>query len=120
MPVSLLDVPATLVDIAGQGPARPMEGWLLAPAVNGAELEVVPVISEYHGEGIMRPSFLARLGDWKYHDGHGLKAYLFNLLEDPSEWYDRAGNLELAKIKLELGQVITGENFELKKNAKDV
>lgn len=119
-PVSLLDVPATLIDIAGQAPVRPMEGRSLLPAIHGAELEVVPVISEYHGEGIMRPSFIVRLGDWKYHYCQGSKARLFNIAEDPDEWYDRVGDPEIAKIELELDQVITGGYFDLEKISQDV
>jgi choline-sulfatase len=119
-PVSLLDVPATLIDITGQVPVCPMEGRSLLPAVHGAELEVVPVISEYHGEGIMRPSFIVRLGDWKYHYCHGTKARMFNIAEDPGEWIDRSGETELSEIEGELDQIITGGYFDLKKIAKDV
>ncbi|MEP4196034.1 MAG: sulfatase-like hydrolase/transferase [Aliishimia sp.] len=119
-PVSLLDIPATLLDIVGQTPARAMEGRSLLPAVHGAELEVIPVISEYHGEGIMRPSFAVRLGDWKYHYCHGSSARLFNLANDPDEWNDLAGDPELAEIERELDQVITGGNFNLEKIAQDV
>ena len=119
-PVSLLDVPATLIDITGQVPVRPMEGRSLLPAVHGAELEVVPVISEYHGEGIMRPSFIVRLGDWKYHYCHGTKARMFNIAEDPGEWIDRSGETGLSEIEGELERIITGGYFDLKKIAKDV
>jgi choline-sulfatase len=119
-PVSLLDVPATLIDITGQVPVRPMEGRSLLPAVHGAELEVVPVISEYHGEGIMRPSFIVRLGEWKYHYCHGTKARMFNIAEDPGEWIDRSGETGLSEIEGELDQIITGGYFDLKKIAKDV
>lgn len=119
-PVSLLDVPATLLDIVGQTPARLMEGRSLLPAVHGAELAVVPIVSEYHGEGVMRPSFIVRLGDWKYHYCHGSDVRLFNLAEDPDEWHDRVVDPELAEIKRELDQVITGGYFDLEKIAQDV
>ncbi|MEP1207296.1 MAG: sulfatase-like hydrolase/transferase [Rhizobiaceae bacterium] len=119
-PVSLLDLPATLIDIAGEKPASPMEGRSLLPAIHGAELAVVPVISEYHGEGIMRPSFIVRLGDWKYHYCHGAEPRLYNLAADPGEWNDCAGDPEVAEIERELDQVITGGNFDLEKIASDV
>lgn len=119
-PVSLLDLPATLVDIAGQALARPLDGRSLLPAVQGTNLDVVPVISEYHGEGIMRPSFIVRLGDWKYHYHHGTKARLFNLAEDPGEWINRAGEPSVANIEEQLEHVITGGDFDLEKIAKDV
>jgi choline-sulfatase len=119
-PVSLLDVPATLIDIAGQTPTRPLEGRSLLSAVYGEELEVIPVISEYHGEGIMRPSFIVRKGDWKYHYCHGSAAQLYNLAEDPGEWNNRAGDPTVNKIESELNQVITGGYFDLEGIAADV
>lgn len=119
-PVSLLDLPATLIDIAGQTSARPLQGRSLLPAVHGADLEVVPVISEYHGEGIMRPSFIVRLGDWKYHYHHGSPARLFNLAQDPDEWLNRAGDSSIDHIEKQLNDVITGGGFDLEQIATEV
>jgi choline-sulfatase len=119
-PVSLLDLPATLIEMAGQTPARPLEGRSLLAAVHEATLEVVPVISEYHGEGIMRPSFMVRLGDWKYHYCHGSAPQLFNLAQDPDEWHNRAGDPEVSAIEAELHQIITGGRFHLDKIASEV
>lgn len=119
-PVSLLDLPATLIDIAGQAPARTLEGRSLLAAVHGAELEVIPVISEYHGEGIMRPSFMVRLGAWKFHYCHGSKPQLFNLKQDPDEWQNLSGDPAVAEIEHSIMQVITGGQFDLEKIAHDV
>jgi choline-sulfatase len=119
-PVSLLDLPATLLEIAGQKPARPMEGRSLLAAVKGAGLETVPVISEYHGEGIMRPSFMVRLGAWKYHYCHGSEAQLYNLAEDPNEWSNHAGDPAEADIEAAMREVITGGYFDLEKIGRDV
>ncbi|MGB5870015.1 MAG: sulfatase-like hydrolase/transferase, partial [Albidovulum sp.] len=119
-PVSLLDVPATLIDIAGQTPVQPLEGRSLLPAIKGADLEVIPVISEYHGEGIMRPSFMVRLGDWKYHYCHGSDPQLFNLVSDPGEWNNRAGDPACHEIETKLNQVITGGYFDLDKIKSEV
>ena len=119
-PVSLLDVPVTLIDIAGLTPIAPLEGRSLLPAIHGEELEVIPVISEYHGEGIMRPSFMVRLGDWKYHYYHGFNPQLFNLVEDPNEWDNRAGDPKVQEIETTLNQVITGGYFDLEKIKSEV
>lgn len=119
-PVSLIDVPATLIDIAGQEPAHALHGRSLLPAVHGSDLEVIPVISEYHGEGIMRPSFMVRLGAWKYHYCHGSDPQLFNVAEDPGEWHNRAGDPDCRDIEDRLHQVITGGNFDLEKIKSDV
>ena len=119
-PVSLLDVPATLIDICGQSPVRPLNGRSLLAAVHGAEPEVVPIISEYHGEGIMRPSFMVRQGDWKYHYCHGSAPQLFNLAADPGEWTNLAGELSVADIERGLNHIITGGDFDLDRIAQEV
>ncbi|MEZ5759638.1 MAG: sulfatase-like hydrolase/transferase [Paracoccaceae bacterium] len=112
-PVSLLDLPATFLDLTGQEPARPMEGRSLMPALRGEALEEVPVIGEYHGEGIMRPSFLVRKGPWKYIYCHRSAPQLFNIEDDPGEWHNRAGDPAVAGIEADLNAVITGGRFDL-------
>lgn len=119
-PVSLIDLPATLLDIVGQESVRPMAGRSLMPAVNGSTLEEVPVISEYHGEGIMRPSFMVRKGAWKYHYCHRSAPQLFNIETDPGEWDNRAGDPTLKDIEDELNSIITGGQFDLDFIEKDV
>jgi choline-sulfatase len=105
-PVSLIDLPATLIDMVGAKPARPLEGRSLMPALCGEPLAEVPIISEYHGEGIMRPSFMVRKGPWKYLYCHRSKPQLFNIDTDPNEWENRAGTPEVAEIERELNDVI--------------
>ncbi len=90
-PVSLIDLAPTFVNMAGQSPVAPMDGRSLLPAITGGTLGAVPIISEYHGEGIMRPSFMVRLGDWKYHYCHETEPQLFNLANDPNEWTNLCG-----------------------------
>ena len=118
-PVSLLDLPATLVDMAGQTLARPLEGRSLLPALRGAPLPDVPVIAEYHGEGIMRPSFMVRQGAWKMIYCHGSAPQLFNLETDPGEWDNRAGDPSVAEIEAALLSVIT-DGFDLEAIGRDV
>ncbi len=118
-PVSLLDLPATLTDMVGQTPARAFEGRSLLPACMGEDLATIPIISEYHGEGIMRPSFMLRLGDWKYHYCHGSQPQLFNLVDDPGEWNNRAGDPTLSDIEAELHAIIAGR-FDLEQIHREV
>ncbi len=112
-PVSLLDLPASLLDLAGQEPVRGMHGRSLLPALRGEELDGVPVIAEYHGEGIMRPSFMVRLGGWKMIYSHGTPHQLFNLDEDPQERVNRAGDPAAAEAEARLLDEITGGRFDL-------
>lgn len=111
-PVSLIDLPATFLDLVGATPARPMEGRSLMPALRGQPLDEVPVISEYHGEGIMRPSFMIRKGPWKYLYCHRSDPQLFNLDADPGEWENLAGTPQAATIEAELAALIS-DRFDL-------
>jgi len=119
-PVSLIDLPATLIDLVGEKPARALEGRSLMPALRGETLEEVPIISEYHGEGIMRPSFMVRLGAWKYIYCHGSSPQLFNIDNDPNEWNNQAGQSQVKAIEEKLNSIITGGQFDLEFIAKDV
>lgn len=119
-PVSLIDLPPTLVELGGGTLAAPMEGRSLVPALDGKPLDVIPIISEYHGEGIMRPSFMVRQGDWKYIYCHRSEPQLFNLAEDPQEWNNRAGDPDCAEIENRLNAVITGGRFDLDRIEREV
>ena len=119
-PVSLLDLPATLIDAVGATPVQPLDGRSLLPAVEGESFAEQPIISEYHGEGIMRPCFMVRRGAWKYHYTHRAPPRLYNLAEDPGEWHDRSGEPALAGIERELDQLVTGGRFDLGFIERDV
>jgi choline-sulfatase len=117
-PVSLIDLPATLLEIVGAEQVRPMEGRSLWGAVQGAPLDDVPIVVEYHGEGIMRPSFAVRLRDWKYIYCHRSAPQLFNLALDPGEWDNRAGDPLVAVVEAELLAVVN--QFDLVGIAREV
>ena len=119
-PVSLIDIPATLLDIAGAEAARPLDGRSLLPALRGEDLSDVPVISEYHAEGIMRPCFMVRKGAWKYIYIHRSPCQLFNLADDPGEWNNLSGRQDLAGVEKELNAVVTGGTFDLDFIERDV
>lgn len=118
-PVSLIDIPATLIDLAGQHPVRPLDGRSLMPALRGEALPEVPVISEYHGEGIMRPCFMVRRGPWKYLYIHRSAPQLFHMERDPGEWDNLAGRPETAPIERELHEVVTS-GFDLDFIERDI
>lgn len=119
-PVSLIDVPATLLDIAAAEPVAPMDGRSLLPALSGRDIDLVPVVSEYHGEGIMRPCFLVRKGPWKLIYIHRSEPQLFNLDEDPGEWNNLAGLPQHQAVQAELTDVVTGGTFDLEFIEKDI
>lgn len=119
-PVSLVDIPTTLMDVAGAEPVHPLDGRSLLPALRGAALEERPVISEYHAEGIMRPCFMVRQGPWKYIYIHRSPAQLFNLAEDPDEWNNLSGEPAARGIETALNREITGGAFDLDFIEKDI
>jgi choline-sulfatase len=119
-PVSLIDLPATFLDIAGVAPVRPMEGRSLLGALQGQPLEPVPVFTEYHGEGIMRPCFAVREGRYKLHYTHGSPSRLFDMESDPDEWRDLAGDPAHAGVLARLEALVTGGRFDLDRIAREV
>lgn len=112
-PVSLMDITATMIDVAGADLVGELDGRSLLPALHGPPLEDRPVISEYHAEGIMRPCFMVRLGPWKYIYIHRSRPQLFNLDDDPGEWNNRAGDTSIGDIEARLNQEVTGGAFDL-------
>jgi choline-sulfatase len=119
-PVSLIDLPVTLMEVAGAEPVTPLDGRSLLPAIHGATIENLPVISEYHGEGIMKPCFMVRQGPWKYIYIHNASAQLFNIERDPDEWNNLSGHPDTRKIEKELKDIVTGGSFDLDSIEKDI
>jgi len=97
MPVSLRDITATIVDLAGQTPS-PFPGVSLAPLTRGQPVNPSPVLSEVR-EGIRTPPWLplargpmASLVDSAFHyirNGDGVEE-LYRLSDDPGELHDLA------------------------------
>ena len=68
----------------------------------------------------MRPSFMVRLGDWKYHYCHETEPQLFNLANDPNEWTNLAGDPQHAALERKLLDILTNGQFDLNKIATEV
>jgi choline-sulfatase len=119
-PVSLMDLPRTLLDLVGVEPVTPMDGRSLLPAMTGQKLEEIPVVCEYHAEGIMRPCFMIRKGPWKLIYIHRSPSQLFNLDDDPGEWNNLSGQSTYSAIEAELTTVVTDGSFDLDFIEQDV
>jgi choline-sulfatase len=90
VPVSHVDLVATIIDLSGLKFPKDLRGISLLQLIEGDNQNVPKfVYSESHSEGNPTGSFMIRKGDWKlihfsyYHD------YLFNLKEDPGEKINR-------------------------------
>lgn len=95
-PVSLLDLFGTLTDLAGAAPPIDVDGCSLLVVLAGDEPADAAriVFSEYHGEGVAAPCFMARQGRFKYVCAYGHDEQLFDLEADPEERCDLSGRAE--------------------------
>ena len=102
-PVSLVDVTATLLDLAGAPAPEGCRGRSLRPLWRGEDGGPEQVVAENHTEGNGTGNFLVRRGDWKLiyfaHYGDGM---LFNVAEDPAEFDDRYNDPACADIREDL------------------
>ncbi len=99
--VELVDLTPTILELAGTAPFRTCEGRSLLPLLE--QRAVVPagwrdcVYSELKSEHMLRT------GRYKYTYRAGeTRQELFDLLEDPDELHNRAGDAELQAVEREL------------------
>jgi choline-sulfatase len=93
-PVSTLDVTPTLADLAGVSLAEVMpwtDGESLLPAASGGE-RTAPVAIEYAAEGSIAPLVCLRYGQWKYIRCAADPELLFDMVADPGELQNLAGD----------------------------
>ena len=96
-PVTGTDFFPTLLDLAGIPllPEQHLDGASLKPLLNGKTIQDRPLFWHYPHYSNQRgdPSSIIREGDWKliyYHEDEHVE--LYNLVTDPSEHTDLAGN----------------------------
>jgi len=102
--VSLIDIGATLLELAGAPPLPAAAGRSLRPLLEGKAGWVDTAYAEYiaHYEGRIVPCRMVRRGPWKYNYYHGLRPELFNLAEDPGEERDQWDDPACDPVKEEL------------------
>ena len=87
--VSLVDLTATIVDLAGVGADTRIaetDGHSFLPLLRGDAGEWKDeVVCEYYGEGALRPMAFVRQGRYKYVHVQGHEPLLFDLEADPDE-----------------------------------
>lgn len=100
-PVDLLDLFPTILEGAGLDPRPEMAD---RPGQSLFRLAASPpdpdrvVFSEYHAAGSNSAGFMVRQGRWKYHHYVGHRPELFDLVADPEELHDRAGEPAFAEV----------------------
>lgn len=100
-PVDLLDLFPTIlvasgIDAAPEMASRPGRS-LFDIALEADDLNR-PVFSEYHAAGSNNAGFMLRQGRWKYHHYVGFRPELFDILADPEELHDLAGDAAHADV----------------------
>ena len=121
---NLVDILPTLLDLSAQEPVAALPGTSLVNAVKGEDLEDRAIFSEYHALGATSGGFMIRKGDWKYIHYVGMPDQLFNVVDDPDEGSNRAGDSEcgdiLKELHAELLEVVDPEavDLEAKENQK--
>ena len=90
--VSLVDVVATLLDIAGVEPPAPLDGDSLLPLLRGHDAAWKDeAFAEYCGHGVLRPMAMLRRGRHKLNFSLGDAPELYDLQADPGEFHNLAG-----------------------------
>jgi len=108
--VSLVDVFPTLTELCGLSGKDDVSGNSLVPLLNNPnkkdwDYPVVTLLGNNH--------FSIRKGHWHYILYDGKEAELYNLKEDPEEWYNLAENPKYSEIINELKQSIPKQKKEL-------
>lgn len=105
--VSLVDLLPTLLDYATDGVppelAAPVDGRSVLPALaGGGENAGNTVIAEYLAEGTVAPMLMLKTDGYKYTSCSEDAARLFDVLADPAECKNLAGDPEYERVESEL------------------
>jgi len=98
-PVSLVDLYATIVDLAGGPELDGVRGHSLLPLAHGDASRHPYAYVELNTERLLTGVFSIIQGDWKYNYWVDYPDQLFNLKEDPGEWCDRARDSKCRDVR---------------------
>ena len=113
-PVSLVDLFPTLLELAGvdspEVATSDIDGASLLAPLDGRTAEARnAVISEYCGEGVIRPMRMICSGRHKYVHVKDERPLLFDLKDDPNELKDLQGRPEFAALEAELREELLAD-----------
>ena len=101
--VSLVDLVATIVDIADAPSTGPLDGDSLLGLLQGQDANWKDeAFSEYLAHGVARPTAMLRRGRYKLHYSLGDLPQLYDVEADPNEFDDLAGDPAHAAILADL------------------
>ena len=101
-PTSLIDLYPTLVDLCGLPQREDLDGLSLKPYLK-KESEYLdrPIVTSYD-----QVDFSIRYKHWHYINYVDGTEELYDLKNDPNEWYNMAENADMKSIKLELKKLL--------------
>ncbi len=103
VPVSLVDLYPTFLEIGGIGLPAPLytHGHSLVPLLRGRpeQFQGGEVFCEFEGEGWNHPRAFLRAGKYKYVYNHTAESRLYDLHADPHEMSDLSGRAEVAGVE---------------------
>lgn len=100
--VSLVDVTATLVAVAGGVSPDDLDGADLLPLADSDVPWKDEAFAEYNAHGVRRPTAMLRRGRFKLNASLGEVSELYDLESDPGEFDNLAGHPDYAVILAEL------------------
>ena len=108
--VSLVDLTATLVDIAGGHSLSQFDGDSLIPLIESNSTDWKDfAFSEYLAHGVQRPMAMLRKGQYKYNYSLGDPPELYDINEDPGEFHNLANESRYQTICRELEAELLAE-----------
>lgn len=100
--VSLIDLLPTLLDVAGLPVDPDLPGSSLAWTAQDPPHEPRAVLSEYHAQGMLTGGFMIRHGHYSYCAYVGHPPQLFDVVADPDQVDDLAGNPAYTDLEAEM------------------
>ena len=101
--VSLVDVVATMLEMAGVEAPVSLDGDSLAGLLQGQDADWKDeAFAEYCGHGVTAPMAMLRRGRYKFNYSLGDPPELYDLQGDPGEFHNLAGRSEYASVEAEL------------------
>ena len=120
--VSLVDLTATLVDIAGGRHREQFDGDTLIPLIQGTKTDWKDyAFSEYLAHGVERPMAMLRKGKYKYNYSLGDAPELYDISEDPEEFHNLANEPKYQAICRDLETQLLAEwnPIEIEKQVRE-
>ncbi|MCY3718240.1 MAG: sulfatase-like hydrolase/transferase [Anaerolineaceae bacterium] len=101
--VSLVDVVATMLELAGVEAPVSLDGDSLVGLLKGQNADWKDeAFAEYCGHGVTGPIAMLRRGRYKFNFSLGDPPELYDLQNDPGEFHNLAGRTEYAEAKADL------------------